>query len=103
MKGELSEYAGGVKGHVRIHASASALTQFLPQELKSFLGRYPMIRIEIEERVGAAIVRGVADGSADLGILGSHTPSQGLAAIPYHSDRLPRPACPPRAPAPPHA
>jgi len=47
-----------------------------------------MIRIEIEERVGAAIVRGVAEGSADLGILGSHTPSQGLAALPYHSDNL---------------
>jgi DNA-binding transcriptional LysR family regulator len=88
MKSELSEYAGGVKGHVRIHASTSALTQFVPQELATFLNRYPMIRIEIEERVGAAIVRAVADGIADVGILGSHTPSQGLATIPYHHDQL---------------
>lgn len=88
MKSELSEFAGGVKGHIRIHASTSALTQFLPRELESFLNRYPMIRIEIEERVGAAIVRAVADGTADVGILGSHTPSLGLPTIPYHSDHL---------------
>src|SRR5438552_10303186 len=61
MKSELSEYAGGVKGHIRIHASTSALTQFVPKELEAFLNRYPMIRMQIEERVGAAIVAAVAD------------------------------------------
>ena len=88
MHSELSEYADGVKGHIRIAASTSALTQFLPQELEVFLKRYPMIRVEIEERVGAAIVRAVADGSADLGILGNQTPLRGLLALPYHHDHL---------------
>ncbi len=88
MRGELSEYAGGLKGVVRLHASTSALVQFLPPELQSFLGRYPLIRLQIEERTGAAIVRAVADGTADLGILGNHTPLQGLASLPYHTDRL---------------
>ena len=49
---------------------------------------YPMIRLEIEERVGAAIVRAVADGTTDIGIVGSHTPAPGLATIPYHTDQL---------------
>jgi DNA-binding transcriptional LysR family regulator len=88
MSDELSEYAGGVKGHIRIHAAASALIQFLPKDLGSFLGLYPMIRLEIEERVGAAIARAVADGSTDVGILGSHTPTPGLTIIPYHFDHL---------------
>lgn len=88
MKGELSEYAGGLKGVIRLHASTSALVEFLPPELKSFLERYPMIRLQIEERTGAAIVRAVADGTADIGILGNHTPLRGLASLPYHSDRL---------------
>jgi len=88
MRSELSEYAGGVKGHIRIHASTSVLTQFLPRELETFLRLYPMIRFEIEERVGAAIVRAVADGTTDLGILGSHTPAPGLSSLPYHTDRL---------------
>jgi DNA-binding transcriptional LysR family regulator len=88
MKGDLSEYAGGLKGVVRLHASTSALMQFLPPELRSFLARYPMIRLQIEERTGAAIVRDVASGVADIGILGSQTPLQGLASLHYHSDRL---------------
>lgn len=88
MSDELGEYSGGVKGHIRIHAAASALIQFLPRELESFLRLYPMIRLEIEERVGAAIVQAVADGSADLGILGSHTPAPGLTTLPYRCDRL---------------
>jgi DNA-binding transcriptional LysR family regulator len=88
MHGELSEYAGGLKGIVRLHASTSALVEFLPPELESFLARYPKIRLQIEERTGASIVRAVAEGSADIGILGNHTPLRGLASLPYHSDRL---------------
>lgn len=88
MHSELSEYAGGVKGHIRLHANTSSLAQFLPRELDTFLPRYPMIRIEIEEAVGTAIVRAVAEGRADLDILGSHTPLQGLMALPYHTDDL---------------
>ena len=88
MHGELSEYAGGLKGVIRVHASTSALVQFLPAELQSFLGRYPMIRLQIEERTGAAIVRAVVEGNADLGILGNHTPLRGLVSLPYHIDRL---------------
>jgi DNA-binding transcriptional LysR family regulator len=88
MRGELTEYAGGLKGVVRLHASTSALVEFLPPELQSFLSQYPMIRLQIEERTGAAIVRAVAEGSADIGILGNHTPLQGLASMPYHADRL---------------
>jgi molybdate transport repressor ModE-like protein len=33
MKGELSEYAGGTKGRVRIQANASAVSEFLPESL----------------------------------------------------------------------
>jgi len=88
MRGELSEYAGGLKGVIRLHASTSALVQFLPPELHAFIERYPMIRLQIEERTGAAIVRAVIDGTADMGILGNHTPLKGLEALPYHSDRL---------------
>ena len=33
MQGELSEYADGVRGHVRMHANISAIFQFLPDVL----------------------------------------------------------------------
>ena len=88
MDAELGEFAGGVKGHIRLHAVASALTQFLPEEIESFLSRYPGVRISLEERTGKAVVASVTDGSADIGIVADQTPRHGLAAFPYHSDRL---------------
>jgi DNA-binding transcriptional LysR family regulator len=36
MQGELSEYADGVRGHVRMHANISAIVQFLPEDLGAF-------------------------------------------------------------------
>ncbi|NIF30469.1 LysR family transcriptional regulator [Pantoea sp. Tr-811] len=88
LDNELSEFAAGVKGHIRIHAITSALSQFLPQDLAGFAERYPQIRFDIEERVGSAVIRAVADGRADLGIIASHTPTQGLEALPYRNDEL---------------
>jgi DNA-binding transcriptional LysR family regulator len=88
MDAELAEFAGGIKGHVRLHAVASALNQFLPEEIESFLTRYPGVRISLEERTGKGVVLAVADGSADLGVVSHQTPLQGLASFPYHTDRL---------------
>lgn len=89
MDEELGAYAGGVKGHIRLHAVASALTQFLPAELEAFLTQYPGVQLSIEERTGRAVLRAVADGSADVGIVASPLQQlQGLHALPYHADRL---------------
>lgn len=88
MDEELGEFAEGVKGHIHLHAVASALTQFLPAELEAFLSRYPGVHLSLEERTGKAVVRAVADGSADVGIVANQTPLQGLNALPYRLDRL---------------
>ncbi|WP_119157850.1 LysR family transcriptional regulator [Caldimonas tepidiphila] len=88
MDEELGEFAEGVKGHVHMHAVASALTQFLPGDLEAFLTRYPGVQISLEERTGQAVVRAVADGSADVGIVASQTALLGLSALPYRVDRL---------------
>jgi DNA-binding transcriptional LysR family regulator len=77
-----------VKGHVHVHAVASALIQFLPEEIEAFLTRYPGIRISLQERTGKGVVLAVADGSADLGIVANQTPLQGLTWFPYRRDRL---------------
>jgi DNA-binding transcriptional LysR family regulator len=88
MEGELSDFTAGVKGHVRMHAIASAISEFLPRELSGFLSRYPMVKIDLEEHVGPAIVRAVADRLADIGIITENTPAEGLEQLPYHVDRL---------------
>jgi DNA-binding transcriptional LysR family regulator len=88
MQEELDGYAAGVKGHVRIHAITSALAQFLPADIERFANDYPQIKFDIEERVGSAVVRAVADGRADLGIFAEQTPAQGLQVFPYRNDEL---------------
>lgn len=88
MEEELSDYSGGIKGEIRLHATTSSLAQFLPADIESFTALYPGIRLDIEERVGAAIVRGVKEGRADLGVFAANTPADELEVMPYRSDEL---------------
>ncbi|MEK8028538.1 LysR family transcriptional regulator [Pseudaquabacterium rugosum] len=88
LDAELQDFAGGLKGQVRLHAVATALTQFLPGEIESFLNRHPQVLLSIEEHTGAAVVRAVASGDADVGVVSALTPLRGLVGLPYHADRL---------------
>ncbi|MCM5705126.1 LysR substrate-binding domain-containing protein [Larsenimonas salina] len=88
MEQELGDYSAGIKGQLRLHATTSSLAQFLPRDIETFSALYPGIRFDIEERVGAAIVRAVTDGRADLGIFASRTPAPDLETIHYRSDEL---------------
>ncbi|GAB7531062.1 LysR substrate-binding domain-containing protein [Pseudomonas sp. 3A(2025)] len=88
LDSELSGYASGVKGHIRIHSITSALSQFLPQDVAGFARLYPQIKFDIEERVGSAVIRAVADGRADLGIIAAQTAAEGLETLVYRHDEL---------------
>ncbi|MFT4271147.1 MAG: LysR family transcriptional regulator [Pantoea sp.] len=88
LEHELADYAAGIKGHLRIHSITSALSQFLPDDIAQFTALFPDIEFDIEERVGSAVVRAVADGSADLGIIAAHTRPEGLETLPYRKDEL---------------
>jgi len=68
MQGELSEYADGVRGHVRVHASISAIVQFLPEDLGAFIREHSAIKVDLEEHLSSEVVRAVREGTADLGI-----------------------------------
>ena len=88
LHAELGEYAQGVRGNVRILANVSSMVEFLPEELASFLLANPHIRVDLEERVSSEIVRGVAEGAAELGICRSFMASPGLQLLPYRTDHL---------------
>jgi DNA-binding transcriptional LysR family regulator len=64
LSAELSDYALGVVGVVRLWANTSALTQFLPGELATFQAGNPGIRIELEEQNSSDVVMAVLDGRA---------------------------------------
>lgn len=88
MKGELSEYAGGTKGRVRMQANASALSEFLPDALRSFLRGHPGIDIDLEENSSYQIVRSVAEGFVEIGIVADIVDFGGLEAFPFANDQL---------------
>lgn len=88
MQGELSEYADGVRGHVRIHANISAIVQFLPEDLAGFAARHDQVRIDLEEHLSTDIVRAVQDGDTDIGICTPQSPPGDLQTRLYRQDRL---------------
>jgi len=90
MQAELSEYADGVRGHVRIHASISAIVQFLPEDLGQFAKDHPQVKVDLEEHLSTEVIRAVQEGTADLGICntGVAGPGHDLQTLPYREDQL---------------
>ena len=88
LSAELSDYASGVVGVVRLWTNTSALTQFLPGELAAFQAGHPGIRFELEEQNSSDVVLAVLDGRADLGIFADRTAAHGLDLLNYRRDRL---------------
>jgi len=88
MQGELSEYADGVRGHVRMHANISAIVQFLPEDLGAFRHRHEEIKIDLEEHLSAEVMRAVQEGAADLGVCHAADGSSDLQSLPYRTDHL---------------
>ena len=88
MRGELGSYAHGLKGHVRLLANTAALTEFLPEALAAFLASHPNIDVDLEERLSYQIVRAVAEGLADAGIVADTVDLADLETFPFQVDRL---------------
>ena len=84
----LSDYAEGVKGHVRIQVNTSAITQFLPSDLSAFSAEYPDVKLELVERRSGEIAQALREGNTDIGVVMDGTPIDGLASYEYRRDRL---------------
>jgi DNA-binding transcriptional LysR family regulator len=88
MRGELGDYAQGLKGHVRLLTNTSALSEFLPETLADFLTAYPNIDIDIEEQPSYEMVDAISQGLADAGICSDAVDSGDLETFPFGTDRL---------------
>lgn len=88
LDSELSEYAEGARGHVRVLANISSIMEFLPEELSDFMLNNPLIQADIEERFSPDVVRGVAEGKADLGICRRSMAVGDLEFLPFRQDHL---------------
>lgn len=88
MRGELGEYARGLKGYVRLLSNTAAMTEFLPETLSAFLAAHPEVDIDLEELVSHEIVEAIAQGRADIGIVNDAVDLSGLETFPFRHDRL---------------
>lgn len=89
MRSDLSEYADGVRGHVRVHASISAIVQFLPEDLGAFSRAHPLVKIDLQEHLSTDVLRAVHEGMADLGVCHAGEPgTHALQTLAYRQDEL---------------
>jgi DNA-binding transcriptional LysR family regulator len=88
MRGDLAEYADGLRGQVRLMSNTNALTEFLPEAMSAFLAAHPHVNIDLEERLSDEIVAAVAEGTADVGIVAATVELAGLEVLPFRVDRF---------------
>lgn len=85
---EVGEHLQGLRGYVRMLANLSAIIQFLPEDLHSFVSTHSRVKVDLEERPSGGVVEGVIDGVADLGICSMDSDTKDLFSVPYRHDRL---------------
>ena len=85
---ELAEYSNGVRGHVRMLANLSAIVQFLPEDLSQFFSAHGLLRVDLQERASAAVVKGVEEGVAEIGICSGEAETRSLETFHYRHDDL---------------
>lgn len=88
LKSEFNQYGTDAAGHIRIFANTTAVTEFLPEVLAGFLAQRPGVTVDLQERLSRDIVRGVLDGTTDLGIIAGPVQAQGLEVLHFSTDRL---------------
>ena len=69
LESEVVEFSRGIKGHLRVAATAGAISECLPPDLAAFSQAHPQIRISLEDLTSAEIQAAVAEGRADVGIV----------------------------------
>lgn len=86
----MAAYASGVRGQVRLLATASVMSESLADDIVEFM-RLPAhagIKVDVEERFSPDVARGVREGHASLGITWDTVDLQGLKTEVYRTDHL---------------
>ena len=88
LKSEFTQYGVDSAGHIRIFANTTAVTEFLPEVLAGFLSQRPGVTVDLQERLSRDIVRGVLDGTSDMGIIAGPVEAAGLQVLHFSTDEL---------------
>ncbi|WP_244529349.1 LysR substrate-binding domain-containing protein [Rhizobium sp. NFR03] len=88
MQAELSDHARGFRGSVRVLANSAAAAGLLPERLGAFMARHPGMDVDLAERPSPEIVKAVAAGLAEIGIVSDAADTSGIETLPFATDRL---------------
>jgi DNA-binding transcriptional LysR family regulator len=89
MRGELDGYARGLRGNVRLLVNTVAMLEYVPALLPGFLAQQKNIDVDLEEAKSPDIMRTVAAGRADIGIVaGAIDPEMQLETFPFAQNVL---------------
>ncbi|MFT8462306.1 LysR family transcriptional regulator [Acetobacter persici] len=88
MRGDIGQYAKGLRASVRVFANTAAITEFLPESLAPWMAAHPQIDVDLKERGSSEIARSVSAGFAEIGILSSAVDTGDLIMRPFAIDRL---------------
>ncbi len=88
LRSEMLDISEGVDGRLRIMASTTAISEFLPSVIERFLATRPRTSIDLRERLSSDIVRAVAEGVVDVGVILENVGTSGLEILPYRTDHM---------------
>jgi DNA-binding transcriptional LysR family regulator len=90
MERDMAAFAAGVRGQVRVLATASAMAEALVDDVAAFLQapEHRNLRVDLEEHISTAVIQGVRNGVASMGICWDATDLHDLQHLPYRRDRL---------------
>ena len=90
IESDIAAFSGGMRGHVRLVASASAIAEALLDDVASFLREAGNrnVKVDLEEALSRDIVAAVRDGRAALGVLWDTADFDTLQRRPYRRDQL---------------
>ncbi|MCA0239519.1 MAG: LysR family transcriptional regulator [Proteobacteria bacterium] len=85
---DLRDCVRGLRGHLRIHANTTAVTDILPAVLPAFLRGNPKVNVDIQERQNEEIAPAVLEARADVGIVSTRMEVPGLRSLHFSTDQL---------------
>ncbi|MBK0014494.1 LysR substrate-binding domain-containing protein [Stenotrophomonas sp. S41] len=78
LRSEMDAFAHGARGTLHLYANTAALTNYLPSRLAPWLAQRPRLHVELHERTSTDVVRALAAGQAEAGIISDAVPADGL-------------------------
>jgi DNA-binding transcriptional LysR family regulator len=82
----LNDLEGGVAGGLRIQASQTVASYFLPPHLMRYRARYPQVLLQFDQGNTATVVQSLLAGEADLGVVEGVVDAPGLDVQPIAKD-----------------